>query len=73
MAPKGLHNLKNSLCGGIDYMEDCVPKETLGSQQSETDIWSYKAHQPDLHEVGGVWQFQEHCPKVDGESRADSA
>ena len=61
------------MCGGIDDLENCIPKETLGPQQSETDIWSYKAHQPDLHEVGGVWQFQEHCPKVDGESRADSA
>ncbi|MCH2695670.1 MAG: hypothetical protein MK025_13360 [Acidobacteriia bacterium] len=54
-------------------MEDCISKEALGYQQSENDIWSHKGHQPDLHEVGSVWQFQEHCPKVDGESRADSA
>ena len=54
-------------------MEDCISKEALGYRQSEKDIWTYKGHKPDLHEVGSVCQFQERCTQVDGRSRVNSA
>jgi 4-hydroxybenzoate polyprenyltransferase len=30
VVPKGFYYLPNSCCGGVDYMEECIPKETLG-------------------------------------------
>ena len=73
MVPEGFDYLSNSWCGGVDYLEDYIPKETLGSRQSAKDIWTHKGYQPDLHEVGCVWQFQKHGTSADGKSRVDSA
>jgi len=58
---------------GIDYLGDCIPKEALGGRQSEKYIWIHQGHKPDLHEMGRVWQFQEHCTQVDGSNWIDSA
>ena len=54
-------------------MERGIPKKALGLRQSEKDIWTHKGYYPKLHEVGNLWQLQEHCTSVDGESRVDSA
>jgi hypothetical protein len=73
MVSESFYYLSNSWCGGVDYMEDCIPKKALGVRQSEKDIWTHKGYYPKLHEVGNLWQFQEHCTSVDGESGTDSA
>ena len=54
-------------------MEGCIPKKALGLRQSEKDFWAHKGYQPELHEMGRVWQFQERCTSADGRSRTDSA
>jgi len=73
VAPKSFFYLSNSWCGRVDYLGDCIPKEALGTRQSEQDIWIYQGHKPDLLEMGRMWQFQEHCTQVDGRSWNDSA
>jgi hypothetical protein len=73
VVPKGFYSLSNSWCGENDYLEDCIPKKALGPKQSEKNFRTHKGYQPNLHEVGNLWQFQEHCTSVDGESGTDSA
>jgi len=57
VVPEGFYYLSNSRCGGVDNMEGCIPKKALGLRQSEKDFWAHKGYQPELHEMGRVWQF----------------
>jgi len=46
VVPKGFYYLPNSCCCGNRHMEGGMPKKTLGSRQSEKDIWIHKGHPP---------------------------